>query len=53
VLKIYFLLSVILENFSGKPSEQLLRERIFEPLAMNAIGLRLHPASSRKARRRL
>jgi CubicO group peptidase (beta-lactamase class C family) len=34
----YFLLGVILEKVSGKPYPQLLRERIFDPLAMNQSG---------------
>jgi len=34
----FFLLGVILEKVSGKPYEQLLRERIFEPLGMKQSG---------------
>lgn len=34
----YFLLGVILEKVSGKPYEQLLRERIFDPLGMKESG---------------
>jgi CubicO group peptidase (beta-lactamase class C family) len=34
----YFLLGVILEKIGGKPYEQLLRERIFDPLGMNQSG---------------
>jgi CubicO group peptidase (beta-lactamase class C family) len=34
----YFLLGVILEKVGGKPYEQLLRERIFDPLNMNQSG---------------
>ena len=34
----YFLLGVILEKVGGKPYEQLLRERIFDPLGMNQSG---------------
>jgi CubicO group peptidase (beta-lactamase class C family) len=34
----FFLLGVILEKVTGKPYEQLLRERIFEPLGMNQSG---------------
>jgi len=34
----FFLLGVILEQVSGKPYEQLLRERIFEPLGMKQSG---------------
>ena len=34
----YFLLGVILEKVSGKTYEQLLRERIFDPLGMKQSG---------------
>jgi CubicO group peptidase (beta-lactamase class C family) len=34
----YFLLGVILEKVAGKPYEELLRERIFEPLGMKESG---------------
>lgn len=34
----YFLLGVILEKISGEPYEQLLRERIFDPLGMKESG---------------
>jgi len=34
----YFLLGAILEQISGRPYEQLLRERIFEPLGMVSSG---------------
>jgi len=34
----FFLLGVILEKVAGKPYEQLLRERIFEPLGMKQSG---------------
>lgn len=34
----YFLLGVILEKVSGKSYEQLLRERIFDPLGMKQSG---------------
>jgi CubicO group peptidase (beta-lactamase class C family) len=34
----YFLLGVILEKVAGKPYEQLLRERIFDPVGMNQSG---------------
>jgi len=34
----YFLLGVILEKITGKTYEELLRERIFEPLGMNESG---------------
>jgi CubicO group peptidase (beta-lactamase class C family) len=34
----FFLLGVILEKVAGKPYEQLLRERIFDPLGMKQSG---------------
>lgn len=34
----YFVLGVILEKVAGKPYEDLLRERIFEPLGMKESG---------------
>ncbi len=34
----FFLLGVILEKVSGKPYRELLREQIFEPLAMSQSG---------------
>ncbi len=34
----YFLLGLIIEQVTSKPYEQVLRERIFEPLGMNESG---------------
>ena len=34
----FFLLGVIIEKVTGKPYEQVLRERIFDPLGMNSSG---------------
>ncbi len=34
----FFVLGVILERVTGEPYEQLLRERIFDPLGMNESG---------------
>ena len=34
----YFLLGAIIEKITGKPYEQVIRERIFDPLGMTASG---------------
>ncbi|MDC0710996.1 serine hydrolase [Stigmatella sp. ncwal1] len=38
----YFLLGAIIEQITGKPYAQVLRERIFEPLGMKNTGYDLH-----------
>jgi CubicO group peptidase (beta-lactamase class C family) len=38
----YFLLGVIIEKITGKPYEQVLQERIFEPLGMKGSGYDHH-----------
>lgn len=43
----YAVVGVILETLAGKPWEQLLRERVFEPLEMTSAGFR-EPASAGK-----
>ena len=46
----FFLLGVILEKLTGKPYEQLLRERIFDPAGMKDSGYdSTHPLLSKRA----
>lgn len=47
----YFILGAIIEQVDGKPYEQVLRERIFEPLGMKASGYdRSAPILEKRAR---
>jgi CubicO group peptidase (beta-lactamase class C family) len=47
----YFILGAIIEHVDGKPYEQVLRERIFEPLGMMASGYdRSAPILEKRAR---
>jgi CubicO group peptidase (beta-lactamase class C family) len=46
----YFLLGAIIEKITGKPYEQVLKERIFDPLGMKDSGYDLHgPILARRA----
>ena len=46
----YFLLGAIIERITGKPYEQVLRERIFDPLGMKNSGYDLHaPIMAKRA----
>ena len=49
----YFILGAIVEQVAGKPYEQLLRERIFDPLGIEGTGLRPESAHSRETGTRL
>ncbi len=47
----YFLLGAIIEHVAGKPYEQVLRERIFDPLGMKGSGYDLsRPILEKRAR---
>jgi CubicO group peptidase (beta-lactamase class C family) len=47
----YFLLGAIIEQVTGKPYEQVLRERIFDPLGMKGSGYDLsRPILEKRAR---